>query len=161
MERKAAKAIIAYVIALTAFIIGATLTANAAPAQPTHTTVSAPAPKPGDPNYIPTAQDFRDELAHFHMDSTGIQIVVTDDRALNCGSAISAGRTGGGCTWHGGTPNAIMFISPNADDHILLHEFAHARYHATECGAENFANKVEGYAEWSYPSCAKGIEPTR
>lgn len=146
----------------TCFILsvcGLTIAAHATqPTKPMREAVTM-TPQPGDLGYVTTAQDWRDELSSFGIDSTGIQIIVTDDNALNCGAAISEGHKGGGCTWHPGQPNAIIFISPIADDHAILHEYAHAKYGVGECAAERFANTVEGYEEFAYPTCAQGIEP--
>lgn len=148
-----------YWVAIVLAVCGLSLAAHATtsqPTQPTQTVTSQPAPQSED---VATAEDFRLAIESYGEPTQGITIVVTDDRALNCGSAASEGGTGGGCTWNGGTGHATIFISPNADDHILMHEYAHARWGIGECAAENFSNTITMHIEWSYPSCAQGIEP--
>jgi hypothetical protein len=161
IQMQTATRVALYWVAIVLAVCGLSLAAHATTtSQPTQPATSQPAPA-SDDVATPTSDDMRTELESFGVDSTGIQIVVSDDPALNCGSAISVGGTGGGCTIAGGTASAEIVISPNADDHTLLHEFAHARYALGECAAEYYANSKTGYTEWAYPTCAQGIEPTK
>jgi hypothetical protein len=147
-----------YWIAIIATVCGLSLTAHAAqPTQPTTQPTQSAQPAPSED--VPTAEDFRKAIESYGESTQGMTIIVTDDPALNCGSAKSVGHTGGGCTWKGGTGHALLFISPNADDHVLMHEYAHAHWGVGECAAENFSNTITMHTEWAYPSCAKGIEP--
>lgn len=97
-------------------------------------------------------------LDSYNLDTSGLTFTVTDDKELNCGGK------GGGCTTHYDRP--LIAISPSAfnwdegAEHVILHEYAHAKFNATECEAEAYAQKISGAHDvWSYPSCAKGIEP--
>ena len=154
--RKAAATILSYLALVALAVLGIHATAQAAPTgHQTHAT----APAPAFTSYDVTAEDLVSYIASYGLDTSGLHVVVTDDPMLNCGSAISPQHTGGGCTIAGGTSHAVLIVSPTAGDHVLFHEYAHARYASSECAAERFANATTGLTQWSYPTCAQGIEP--
>lgn len=151
-----ATAILAYVAILSGAVLAAG-PAHAAPA-PAHTeTATHHYLDYRLPNVEVTSQDFRDAIESYGVSTEGIDIIVTDFPLLNCGSAKSVNNnfTGGGCTFNGGTGHATIVLSPNANDHIMMHEYAHARYGVGECAAEYFSNTITQRVEWSYPACAK------
>jgi hypothetical protein len=83
----------------------------------------------------------------------------------NCGSKISPNNTGGGCTSHNSDGTITVRISPTAiytmsGIHIIFHELGHALGIKSECSAEAYAHQYSAPDVWSYPSCARGIEPT-
>lgn len=152
---KLAASILTYLAVLAALVLAINVSAEATPRH----TPSAPASVDAGVD-METPATVRATIESHHFDLTGITILVTDDPMLNCGSAVSPAGIGGGCTIAGGHPGAILVVSPIADEHVILHEFAHARYGVGECAAERFANTALRAVEWSYPTCAYGVEPT-
>jgi hypothetical protein len=85
-----------------------------------------------------------------------ITVIFTD--VDNCGSELSPGGTGGGCTIRFSDKTISVLVSPTAietgtAEHILFHELGHAMANLGECGAEYYAHYFSNPNQWSYPEC--------